>query len=171
MMFYRIFLVRILESLSLLLSQNSRISTEQYRLSHYSKTHSISGKEPFSEIIKQASEKYGVDEKVIKAVIKHESAFNPQAVSRCGAQGLMQLMPATAKSLGVSDAFDTEQNIMAGTRYLKQKLDEFDGNLHLALAAYNAGSGAVRKYGGIPPYKETQNYVNQVMKSIVDYTA
>ena len=83
----------------------------------------------------------------------------------------MQLMPATARSLGVSNAFDAEQNIMAGTRYLKEKLNEFDGNLPLALAAYNAGSGAVRKHGGIPPYKETQAYINQVMKSVVDYRA
>lgn len=166
-MFYRIFLIRILESLSTLLSRNTRISAEQYHPS----APSTNGKEPFSEIIRRASEKYGVEEKVIKAVIKHESSFNPQAVSRCGAQGLMQLMPATARSLGVSNAFDAEQNIMAGTRYLKEKLNEFDGNLPLALAAYNAGSGAVRKHGGIPPYKETQAYINQVMKSVVDYRA
>lgn len=121
---------------------------------------------PFSEIIKEASNTYGVDEKVINAVIKQESSFNPKAVSSCGAMGLMQLMPATAKSLGVTDAFDAEQNIMAGTHYLKQKIEEFHGNISLALAAYNAGSGAVRKYGGIPPYKETIAYVNKITKSI-----
>ena len=80
--------------------------------------------------------------------------------------GLMQLMPSTAESLGVEDAYNAKQNIMGGTFYLKQKLDEFDGNLPLALAAYNAGSGAVRKYGGIPPYKETQAYVDKIIKSV-----
>lgn len=124
---------------------------------------------PFSEIIKEASRRYGINEDVINAVIKHESSFNSQAVSGSGAGGLMQLMPSTAKSLGVTNVFDPEQNIMAGTKYLKQKLDEFHGSLPLALAAYNAGSGAVRKYGGIPPYKETQAYVNNIIKSIDRY--
>lgn len=121
---------------------------------------------PFSEIIRQASSTYGIDEGIIGAVIKQESSFNSQAKSSCGAMGLMQLMPDTAKSLGVKDAFNPEENIMAGAKYLKQKLDEFNGNLPLALAAYNAGSGAVRKYGGIPPYKETQAYVNKIMRSV-----
>ncbi len=125
-----------------------------------------SSSRPFSEIIKEASQAYGIDEDVIKAVIQQESSFNPQAVSSCGALGLMQLMPATAQSLGVADPFNAEENIMAGTRYLRDKLDEFNGNLALALAAYNAGSGAVRKYGGVPPYKETQAYVNKIIKSI-----
>jgi len=123
-------------------------------------------KRPFSEIIKEASEKYGVSEDIINAVIQQESSFNPNAVSSCGAMGLMQLMPGTAESLGVDNAFNAEQNIMGGTSYLKEKLDEFDGNLPLALAAYNAGSGTVRKYGGIPPYKETMAYVNKIMKSV-----
>ena len=121
---------------------------------------------PFSEIIKEASQAYGIQEEVISAVIKQESSYNPRAVSSCGAQGLMQLMPGTARSLGVRDAFNPEENIMAGTRYLREKLDEFNGSLPLALAAYNAGSGAVKKYGGIPPYKETQAYVNKIIKSI-----
>lgn len=120
----------------------------------------------FADIIQEASAKYGVDQNVISAVINQESSFNPKAVSSCGAEGLMQLMPSTARSLGVQDPFNAEQNIMAGTCYLKQKLDEFNGNLPMALAAYNAGSGAVRKYGGVPPYKETQAYVNRIMKSI-----
>jgi len=125
---------------------------------------------PFAEIIKEASEKFEVGEQLISAVIQQESSFNARAVSNCGAQGLMQLMPATARSLGVSDPFDAEQNIMAGTKYLKEKLDEFGGNISLALAAYNAGSGAVHKYAGVPPYKETQNYVSKIIKSI-DYQA
>jgi soluble lytic murein transglycosylase-like protein len=124
---------------------------------------------PFSEIIKEASQRYGIDEKVISAVIKQESSFNPSAVSNCGAEGLMQLMPSTAKSLGVTDILNPEQNIMAGTKYLKQKLDEFNGSLPLALAAYNAGSGAVKKYSGIPPYKETQAYVNNIIRSVDHY--
>lgn len=127
-------------------------------------------KSSFNEIIKKASKKYGVDERVIAAVIDQESSFDQKAVSSAGAQGLMQLMPATAESLGVDNPFDAEQNIMAGTKYLRQKLDEFGGSLPLALAAYNAGSGAVNKYGGIPPYKETRNYVTKVMSSI-DYMA
>ncbi len=121
---------------------------------------------PFSEIIREASLKYGIDEQVISAVIQQESSFNPQAVSSCGAMGLMQLMPATAESLGVTDPYNAEQNIMAGTKYLKQQMDEFGGNLSLGLAAYNAGSGAVHKYGGIPPYKETQDYVKKIVHSI-----
>jgi soluble lytic murein transglycosylase-like protein len=162
----RISLVQLLEALS---SVSSRKNV------HPAETNNRIGtgdkdKKTFAEIIREASARYGVDESVIRAVIKQESSFNPEAVSRCGAQGLMQLMPSTAKSLGVKDAFNPEENIMAGTHYLKQKLDEFDGNLALALAAYNAGSGAVRKYGGIPPYQETQAYVNKVIKSI-DYMA
>lgn len=120
---------------------------------------------PFSEIIQEASKTYGIDQNVITAVIKQESSFNPKAVSSCGAVGLMQLMPGTAKSLGVQDPYNAEENIMAGCKYLRQKIDEF-GNLPMALAAYNAGSGAVRKYGGIPPYKETQAYVQKITHSI-----
>jgi len=120
----------------------------------------------FAEIIKKASANYGINEDVISAVINQESSFNPQAVSRCGAQGLMQLMPRTAASLGVEDAFNPEENIMAGTKYLKQKLDEFGGNLEMALAAYNAGSGAVKKHNGVPPYKETQKYVARIINHL-----
>ncbi|MDD3022765.1 MAG: lytic transglycosylase domain-containing protein [Syntrophomonadaceae bacterium] len=163
--FFRQFnLVKLLNAINSSLSNVSRKS-KTYNVPAANTSNTKQGR-PFSEIIKEASQTYGVDENVIGAVIKQESSYNPKAVSSCGAMGLMQLMPATAKSLGVQDAFNAEQNIMAGTRYLKQKIDEFNGNVTLALAAYNAGSGAVRKYGGVPPYKETMAYVDKVMKSI-----
>lgn len=114
-------------------------------------------------IFKEAADKYNVSVDFLKAIGKAESNFNPNAVSRCGAQGVMQLMPATAKELGVTDAFDAEQNIMGGAKYISGLLKKYDGNTSLALAAYNAGSGNVKKYGGIPPFKETQNYVKKVI--------
>lgn len=114
-------------------------------------------------IIKEKSEKYGLDESLIKAVIKAESGFNQKAVSPAGAAGLMQLMPGTARGLGVQNIFDAEQNIEGGAKYLRGMLDRFGGSKDLALAAYNAGPNAVKKYGGIPPYQETQNYVRRVL--------
>lgn len=116
------------------------------------------------DIFEQASVKYQVPVELLKAIGKAESDFNPNAVSRCGAQGVMQLMPATAASLGVTDAFDPEQNIMGGSKYIADLLKKYDGDTRLALAAYNAGMGNVKKYGGIPPFEETQNYVVKVMK-------
>lgn len=116
------------------------------------------------QIFQQAADKYNVPVNLLKAIGKAESDFNAKAVSRCGAQGVMQLMPATAKELGVTDAFDPEQNIMGGAKYISGLLKKYDGNTSLALAAYNAGSGNVKKYGGIPPFTETQNYVKKVMK-------
>ena len=108
--------------------------------------------------------KHGIQPELVKAVINTESCFDHKAVSRVGAQGLMQLMPATAKELGVKDSFDPEENISGGIRYLRQMLDKFDNNLDLALAAYNAGPGAVKKYNGIPPFKETINYIARIKK-------
>lgn len=105
----------------------------------------------YDDIIARAAAQYGVEASLIKAMIKMESDFNPNDVSSSGAVGLMQLMPETAKGLGVTDSYDPEQNIMGGTKYIAQKLKEYDGNLELALSAYNAGSGTVRKYGGVPP--------------------
>lgn len=116
-------------------------------------------------IIENISEKHGMSSKLVKALIKQESGFNPNAVSKAGAKGLMQLMPSTAKNLGVTDVSDPIQNVDGGVRYLKSMMNKYNGNLILALAAYNAGPGAVDKYSGVPPYKETQNYVKNILAS------
>lgn len=125
--------------------------------------YSQSSKPQLLKMISQISQKYGVDEKLVKALIKQESGFNPKARSHCGAMGLMQLMPGTAKTLGVKDAMNPVQNVDGGVRHLKWLLSKYNGNTILALAAYNAGSGAVDKYDGVPPYKETQNYVKRIL--------
>ena len=119
----------------------------------------------YKEIIEKAANNYGVPAKLIESVIKHESSFNPNAVSKAGATGLMQLMPSTAKYLGVSNAFNPEQNIMGGAKYLSQLMKKYDGDISMTLAAYNAGPGNVAKYDGIPPFKETQNYVKRVLNT------
>ncbi len=116
----------------------------------------------WDEIINKASEKYNVPKNLIAAVITVESAGNPAAQSPVGAAGLMQLMPGTAKDLGVRNRLNPEENILGGTKYLRQLLDQFDGDTKLAVAAYNAGPGNVQKYNGVPPFKETQNYVNRI---------
>ncbi len=114
--------------------------------------------------IQEISGRYGVDPVLVHAVIGAESAFNPWAVSRKGAQGLMQLMPRTASALGVRDSFNPRDNIEGGVRHLGYLLDRYSGNVSLALAAYNAGAGAVDYYGGIPPYPETQQYVQKILQ-------
>lgn len=116
----------------------------------------------YKKIVSHAAKQYGVDPALVRAVIHAESSFNAQAVSNHGAEGLMQLMPATAHELGVTNAFDAKQNIEAGVKYLAQLLDEFHGNTKLATAAYNAGPNAVKSFKGVPPYAETQVYVERV---------
>jgi transglycosylase-like protein with SLT domain len=120
----------------------------------------------YNEIIVAAAKKFDVDAALVSAVIKAESDYNPRIVSNKGARGLMQLMPATAKRFGVTNSFDPEENIHAGTRYLRWLLKTFDGNADLAVAAYNAGEGNVWKYEGVPPFRETVNYINRIAKHI-----
>lgn len=145
---------------------NSMTEDQKFRPTHGLSGAGASRPDPaqFDGMIREASQKWNVDESLIRAVIKQESAFDPQATSWCGAQGLMQLMPETAAGLGVKDSYDPQQNIMGGTRYLRSLLDRFDGNISKALAGYNAGPGAVEKHGGIPPYQETQHYVSNVLE-------
>ena len=140
-------------------TNTSAISSSSVRL----EASGLSCSAQLDAIFDEASSKYGVDAKFLKAIAKCESDFSTECTSRSGAMGIMQLMPQTAASLGVTNAYDPYQNIMGGARYISEKLAQYNGDKSLALAAYNAGSGNVAKYGGIPPFKETQNYVAKVM--------
>src|SRR5687768_18351842 len=120
---------------------------------------------PYTTLFR-SSRHWDVDAALVSAVIKAESDYNPKIVSHKGARGLMQLMPATAKRFGVSNSFDPEQNIYAGTKYLRWLLDRFDDNADLAVAGYNAGEGNIKKYDGVPPFRETVNYINRIARHI-----
>lgn len=124
-----------------------------------------SSRQQIEGLIRQAAARYGVSEALIREVVRAESDFNPRSVSHAGAKGLMQLMPENCEEYGVSDPFDPAQNIDGGVRHLKDMIDQF-GRLDLALAAYNAGPGAVRRYGGIPPYAETRSYVQKIRERL-----
>jgi soluble lytic murein transglycosylase-like protein len=121
------------------------------------------------QLVAQNASQWSVDPALVKAIIANESGFNANATSKVGAQGLMQLMPGTASGLGVTNSYDPAQNVWGGTKYLKGLLDRFNGDVRRAVAAYNAGPGAVEKYGGVPPYAETQNYVQNVLSSYEKY--
>lgn len=131
----------------------------------------VDARHAYDHLIEEAADKYRLDPNMIKAVMQAESAFNALAVSPAGAVGLMQLMPDVAAELGAEDPMDPRQNIMAGSRYLRQLLDAHRGNLTLALASYNAGPGNVAKYRTIPPFKETRNYVKKVTALLADAKA
>jgi soluble lytic murein transglycosylase-like protein len=120
-------------------------------------------------LVNDNAQAQNVDPALVKAIIANESGFNANATSNVGAQGLMQLMPGTAAGLGVTDSYDPAQNVAGGTKYIKGLLERFNGDVRLAVAAYNAGPGAVEKYGGVPPYAETQNYVQNVLASYAKY--
>lgn len=126
-------------------------------------TGALAGANKYAGIIKKAADKYGLPEKLIASIMKQESNFNPNDVSYAGAQGLMQLMPGTARYVGVTNPFDIEQNIMGATKYISEMFRKHNNDPRIALAAYNAGPGNVQKYGGIPPFKETQDYVKKVL--------
>ncbi len=143
---------------SVIIPDNDEISAISY-----SATSKNAEKSHIKDLVSKISKKHGVDERLVNAVIKQESGFNPNAKSSAGALGLMQLMPSTAKALGVTDPYNPIQNVDGGVRYLKSMIDRYNGNVVLGLAAYNAGPGNVDKYDGVPPFSETQNYVKNIL--------
>lgn len=145
-------------------SDESYINLNRYQgVTNNSRLDNITDRVKINKLIDEYSQKYGLDSDFVKAVVKQESGFNEKATSKCGAMGLMQLMPGTAKALNVNDPYNARDNIEGGVKYLKGLMDRFDGDMKLALAAYNAGPNAVKKYNGVPPYNETQNYVKNIM--------
>ena len=142
------------------------VSSEPYNISSQTTpvtSASLNCPAELESYFKEASKAYSVDERLLKSIAKAESSFQSDATSHSGAMGIMQLMPATASSLGVSNAYDARENILGGAKYISQLLQQYQGDTSLALAAYNAGSNNVDKYGGIPPFTETQNYVSKVL--------
>ncbi|HEX7154894.1 MAG TPA: lytic transglycosylase domain-containing protein [Thermoanaerobaculia bacterium] len=156
------FFGNIREALVKIRTATRRIHTTPYGPVVFDPNANVTAPRDLAPIIADAARTHGVDPRLVAAVMRRESAWDANAKSTAGACGLMQLMPATAKFLGVADIFDVRQNIFGGTRYLRTLLDTFNGDLDLALAAYNAGPGAVEKWNGIPPYRETQAYVAAV---------
>lgn len=145
-------------------SDESYINLNRYQgVTTNSRLGNITDRVKINKLIDEYSQKYGLDSDFVKAVVKQESGFNEKATSKCGAMGLMQLMPGTAKALNVNDPYNARDNIEGGVKYLKGLMDRFGGDMKLALAAYNAGPNAVKKYNGVPPYNETQNYVKNIM--------
>ncbi len=141
----------------------------EYTTASPEKTSKKTKENRFDPIIIKAANRHGVDPAIIKAIIKAESRYNPRALSKRGAKGLMQLMPGTAKALGVKDIFNPAHNIDGGTKYFKELLTKFGGKIEYAIAAYNAGSAKVKKYGGIPPFKVTRRYVRKVIRYYEEY--
>jgi len=148
------------------ITHSSRPITEKSFSNMMSEVSTKTLKEKFSPLIQQAAKEHNMDPKLLSAVIEKESGFNPNAVSQKGAMGLMQLMPGTAQELGVNNPLNPQENIRAGTKYLSSLLNRYHGDVALALSAYNAGPGNVEKFKGIPPFKETQNYVRGIVNKL-----
>ena len=147
------------------LRSTRRLAVNPYGAAIYNGNARATAPSELTPFVQEAARAHGVDPRLLAAVAHRESAWNPRAVSRVGACGIMQLMPATAQYLGVRNVFDARENIFGGTRYLRTLLDTFHGDLDLALAAYNAGPGAVEKHKGVPPYRETRAYVAAVRRT------